>query len=126
MSGNSLSGEKPCTSVGFVDISKKVHTTFVPLRNRNRASRQTSMLTDAPPTGVAVLSFEVTINSATLQPGNVALVSTPTRLEITKLETENAVLNTTGVAPGTYTGITVGFSLMARCSRAGRGPALIS
>lgn len=67
-------------------------------------------LTDAPPAGVAVLSFEVTINSAALQPGNVALVSKPVRLEITKLETDTAMLNTAGVAPGTYTGISVSFA----------------
>lgn len=67
-------------------------------------------LGDAPPSGVTVLSFEVTINSASLLPGNVPLVSNPQRLEITKLETETAFLNTAGVTPGTYTGISVAFS----------------
>jgi hypothetical protein len=67
-------------------------------------------LGDAPPSGVTVLSFEVTINSATLLPGNVPVVSTPQQIEITKLETEKAFLNTAGVPPGTYTGINVTFS----------------
>src|SRR5512140_710153 len=81
------------------------------LTSTSRAATPVSItLTDAPPAGVAVLSFEVTINSATLQPGNVALISGPTRLEITKLETENAVLNTAGVAPGTYSSISVSFA----------------
>ncbi len=67
-------------------------------------------LADSPPSGVSVLSFEVTVNSAALQPGNVALVSTPQHIEITKLETETAFLNTAGVPAGTYTGISVTFS----------------
>jgi Domain of unknown function (DUF5666) len=65
---------------------------------------------DTPPAGVAVLSFEITVASATLQPGNVPVVTNPIRIEMTKLETENAFLNTAGVAAGNYTGITVTFA----------------
>lgn len=67
-------------------------------------------LSDAPPAGVALVSFEVTVNSATLQPGNVPLIANPLHIEVTKLETDTAFLNTAGVAPGNYSGITVTFS----------------
>lgn len=67
-------------------------------------------MTDAPPAGVTVLSFEVTVTGAVLQPGNVSLVSSPLRVEVTQLETERAFLITRGVAAGTYQGITVTFA----------------
>lgn len=65
---------------------------------------------DNPPAGVTVLSFEVTVTGAVLQPGNVSLVSTPIEIEIKRLETETAFLTTINVAAGTYTSITVTFS----------------
>jgi hypothetical protein len=71
-------------------------------------SAQVSLsVTDTPPAGVTVLSFEVTITSAVLNPGNVQLVSTPTRIEVKRLETESAFLNAMGVPEGTYTSITL-------------------
>lgn len=57
---------------------------------------------DAPPAGVTVLSFEVTITGAVLQPGNVSLVSTPVEIEVKQLEVETAFLNTINVPAGTY------------------------
>lgn len=67
-------------------------------------------MTDTPPAGVTVLSFEITVTGATLQPGNVALVSSPIDVEVEKLETETAFLNTASVSPNTYTSIAVTFS----------------
>ncbi|MCI0348513.1 MAG: DUF5666 domain-containing protein [Acidobacteriales bacterium] len=72
-------------------------------------------MTDAPPSGVTVLSFEVTLTSAVLQsapggPGNFSLLQAPIEIEVKKLETETAFLNTSAVPPGTYNGIVVGFS----------------
>ena len=57
---------------------------------------------DAPPAGVTVLSFEVTITGAVLQPGNVSLVSTPIEIEVKQLEVETAFLSTINVPAGTY------------------------
>lgn len=57
---------------------------------------------DAPPAGVTVLSFEVTVTGAVLQPGNVSLVSTPIEIEVKQLEVETAFLNTINVPAGTY------------------------
>src|SRR5712692_7826160 len=67
---------------------------------------------DTPPTGVTVLSFEVSVTGATLNPGNVDLLSGrgPVRIEVKQLETESAFLNTARVAPGTYTSLNLTFS----------------
>lgn len=65
---------------------------------------------DTPPSGVTVLSFEVTLTSAVLQPGNVSLVTTPIEVEIKRLETETAFLSTVNVPAGTYNSITVTFA----------------
>lgn len=70
-------------------------------------------LHDAAPTapaGITVTSFEVTITGVTLQPGNVPLLSSPQTLELTQLQTNSVFLQTTQVAAGTYTGITVTYS----------------
>lgn len=62
---------------------------------------------DTPPAGVTVLSLEVTVNGATLSPGNYQLVPNPVRIEVKQLETDAAFLNTANVPPGTYQSITV-------------------
>ncbi len=67
-------------------------------------------LTDTPPPGVSVLSFEVTLTGATLQPTSgsaVPLLSTPIKIEVKRLETEAAFLSTLDVNAGTYSSITV-------------------
>src|SRR5580704_433845 len=56
------------------------------------------LMTDTPPTGVTLLSFEVTLTSANLEPGNVPLLSGPATVEITRLQTETISLSTTNVA----------------------------
>src|SRR5215475_14590631 len=72
-----------------------------------QTSAVTLMMTDAPPTGVTVLSFEVTVNGAVLNPGNVQLVTAPQRIEVKELETESAFLATINAPAGTYQSITV-------------------
>ena len=65
---------------------------------------------DAPPAGITVLSFEVLVTQARLQPGNVPLVTTPIEIEVKQLEVEAAFLNTINVPAGNYTSIDVTFS----------------
>jgi hypothetical protein len=65
---------------------------------------------DAPPAGVSILSFEVTVTRAVLQPGNVNLVTTPIEIEVKRLEVEAALLNTINVPAGTYNSIDITFS----------------
>src|ERR1700730_2898669 len=65
---------------------------------RSQTSAVTLMIADAPPAGVTVLSFEVTVNGAVLYPGNVQLVTAPQKIEVKELETESAFLATV-IAP---------------------------
>ena len=62
---------------------------------------------DMPPMGVTVLSFEVTITGAVMQPGNVSMISAPVRLEMKRLEVLKSFLNTVNVPAGTYTSMSV-------------------
>ena len=69
-------------------------------------------VTDTPPAGVTVLSFEVSVTGATLNPGNVDLLAGkgPREIEVAQLETESAFLSTVRVAPGTYTSLNLTFA----------------
>ncbi len=73
----------------------------------SQTSAVTLTVTDAPPAGVTVLSFEVTVNSAVLNPGNVQLITSPHRIEVKQLETDSAFLATMNVPAGTYQSITI-------------------
>ena len=70
-------------------------------------SNVTVMMTDTPPPGVTILSFEITVTAATLNPGNVQLVTAPHRIEVKRLETESAFLAAIDVPAGTYQSVTV-------------------
>ena len=51
-------------------------------------------MTDTPPTTVSILSAEVTLTGATLNPGNVSLFSGSRTIELTRLQTDIAYLAT--------------------------------
>ncbi len=66
---------------------------------------------DTPPAGAGILSFEVTLTGAILNPGAADLLNGKTpRIEVEQLETDAAFLNTAKVAPGTFTSISLTFS----------------
>ena len=67
-------------------------------------------LTDSPPTNVIILSAEVTLTGATLNPGNVPLLASPATLELTRLQTDIAYLSTTSVNAGSYTSLSLTFA----------------
>src|SRR5690349_24919035 len=69
-------------------------------------------LTDAPPAGVTIFTFEVTLTGATLNPGTVDVLAGkgPLRIEVKKLETENAFISTASVPAGNYTSLNLTFS----------------
>lgn len=69
-------------------------------------------MTDTPPAGVTLLSFEVSVTGAALNPGNVDLLGgkAPIRIEVKQLETESAFLNTANVPAGTYTSLSLTFA----------------
>jgi hypothetical protein len=81
--------------------------TTTPPASTTQTSAVTLTVTDAPPAGATVLSFEVTINSAVLNPGNVQLITSPQRIEVKQLETDSAFLSTMNVPAGTYQSITI-------------------
>jgi uncharacterized protein DUF4382/uncharacterized protein DUF5666 len=72
-----------------------------------QAANVTVTVRDTPPAGVTVLSFELTVNSATLNPGGYQLVANPTKIEVKNLETDAAFLASVNVPPGTYQNISV-------------------
>ena len=70
---------------------------------------------DNPPTGVSVLSFEISVTGASLQSSTaskpaVSLVSSPVDVELTQLETEKALLNGASAPDDTYSSITLTFA----------------
>src|SRR6202140_3530749 len=68
-------------------------------------------MTDTPPSNVSILSAEVTLTGATLNPGNVSLFSGSTTIELTRLQTDIAYLATTSnVNAGTYTTLALTFA----------------
>ena len=67
-------------------------------------------VTDAPAANLSILSAEVTLTGATLNPGNVSMLANPATLELTRLQTDVAYLGTTPVNAGNYTSITLTFA----------------
>ena len=68
---------------------------------------------DAPPSGVTVLSFEITVTGAVLQQSGgatVSLLSSPTDVELSNLQTGTTLLNTSGAPAGTYQSVQVTFA----------------
>ena len=70
---------------------------------------------DGPPMGVTVLSFEIDVTGATLQPTGsstqpVSLLSEPQDIEIEHLQTESALLASRSVPAGTYSSLVVTFA----------------
>jgi len=80
------------------------------------APRSVSLsIRDNPPAGVSVLSFEIAVTGASLQPSDasqpaVSLVSSPIEVELTQLETEKALLNAVNAPEGTYSSISLTFA----------------
>src|ERR1700722_8287594 len=68
------------------------------------------MMTDTPPANVSILSAQVTLTGATLNPGNVPVFSGSTTIELTRLQTDKAYITTAKVAPGSYTSLALTFS----------------
>lgn len=70
---------------------------------------------DNPPMGVTVLSFEIEVTGATLQPSDssaqpVSMLSEPEDIELEHLQTESALLASKSVPTGTYNGLMVSFA----------------
>jgi hypothetical protein len=62
---------------------------------------------DTPATGITVLSFQLQIASAMLQPGNVSLLPRPVTVDLAQLVTDTSFLASQVVDSGTYTSLTM-------------------
>lgn len=65
------------------------------------------VVTDTPPTDVTVLSFQVQITGAVLQPGNVSLLPRPVTVDLAQLVSDTGFLASTVIDSGTYTSMTM-------------------
>lgn len=70
---------------------------------------------DNPPAGVSVLSFEINVTGAKLQPSDsskpaVALITSPVEVQLAQLETEKALLDAANAPEDTYSSITMTFA----------------
>ncbi len=70
---------------------------------------------DTPPSGVAILSFEIEVTGASLQPSAtgqsaVSLIPRPDDIELENLQTNSILLNTASVPAGTYQSLMMTFS----------------
>jgi len=65
---------------------------------------------DTPPSGITVLSFQVQIASATLQPGSVSLIRNPVTVDLEQLVTDSSFLASQVVDSGTYTSLTMTYA----------------
>ena len=70
---------------------------------------------DTPPSGISILSFEIHITGAALQPSDstasaVSLISAPDEIELEHLQTSSAFLGSSSVPAGTYNSLTVTFA----------------
>ena len=70
---------------------------------------------DMPPAGVNILSFEIHVTGASLQPSDsskaaVPLVPHDTEIELRHLEVESALLSTAGVPADTYSSVSLTFA----------------
>jgi hypothetical protein len=63
---------------------------------------------DAPPLGTTVLSLQVQVKSAMLQPGNVS-ITLPETVELTQLQSDTTILSSLQIPAGTYTSLAIDF-----------------
>lgn len=69
-------------------------------------------VTDAPPTGVVVLSFQLSITGASLSPGNISLLTSTNAIpfNVSHLQANSAFLGSANVTSGTYSSLSLTFA----------------
>jgi hypothetical protein len=65
---------------------------------------------DAPATGTSIVSFQIQITDAVLQPGNVHLIRNPITVDLAQLVTDSAFLASAVIGSGTYTSLELSFA----------------
>lgn len=98
--------------LAFAGCSSNMSSTAPPTQGQIPVSMT---MRDTPPVGVTVLAFEVHVTGASLQSANssqpdVPLVTSDLEIELRHLETESALLSTSGAPSGTYNSLTLTFA----------------
>lgn len=75
-----------------------------PLVGGNNSAQISLTIHDSPPAGITVLSLQVTIKTAMLQPGNVSIML-PETAELTQLQSDTTILSSLQIPSGTYTSL---------------------
>jgi len=75
-----------------------------PLVGGNGNAQISLTIHDSPPVGITVLSLQVTIKTAMLQPGNVS-ITLPETAELTQLQSDTTILSSLQIPSGTYTSL---------------------
>jgi hypothetical protein len=68
------------------------------------------VLSDTPSTKITVLSFQIQITGAVLQPGNVSLLPRPVTVDLAQLVTDTSFLSSTVIGSDTFTSLTMTFA----------------
>lgn len=68
------------------------------------------VVTDTPSTKVTILSFQVQITSAVLQPGNVSILPRPLTVDLAQLVSDTGFLASTVIGSATYTSLEMTFA----------------
>jgi hypothetical protein len=75
-----------------------------PLVGGNNKAQISLTIHDSPPLGITILSLQVTIKTAMLQPGNVS-ITLPETAELTQLQSDTTILSSLQIPAGTYTSL---------------------
>jgi hypothetical protein len=65
---------------------------------------------DTPSTNLTVLSFQIQITGAVLQPGSVSLLPKPVTVDLVQLVSDTGLLSSAVIGSGTYTSLTMTFA----------------
>jgi hypothetical protein len=73
----------------------------------NSSATVNLVVTDTPPSNITVLSFQVQITGAVLEPGDVSLLPRPVTVDLAQLVSDTGFLASTVIDSGTYTSMTM-------------------
>jgi len=85
-------------------------TTSQPSQTTTGNATVNFVVTDTPPSNVTVLSFQVQITGAVLQPGSVSLLPRPVTVDLVQLVSDTGFLASTVIGSGTYTSLTMTYA----------------
>ena len=95
------------SGLGFSGCSAGNQSSPAPVSSNATSSGTVNLVVqDTPPSGITVLSFQLQIASATLQPGSISLLKHPVTVDLAQLVTDTSFLASQVVDSGTYTSLT--------------------